>query len=174
MEQSPWAEAQARGVLEQEGASSIKGLTVMKEAASQPSVARPTRPSRLGWKLLAGGAAVALALFFGLLFLLPDHREDPIPAHWLLPPGTNAWDAGNAARDAGEIHKAIAYWRQVPEGDRQYARARRHIGWRLYTRELGEPRKALKYIHQSLMVDPLDGNAWQDLGRTYSAALGLD
>ena len=58
--------------------------------------------------------------------------------------------------------------------DPNRGRALRYIGWEVYASEVGEPRKALHYVNRCALENPLDGNTWQDLGRTYAAVIGID
>jgi len=125
--------------------------------------------------------ATALSLSLALILFLSSAsatyfapESEPVAAEYLVPPGADAWSMGRVAYDAGEFERAVAYWKQVPESDPQYARSLRYIGWEVYAEELGEPARALPFVHRCLWVAPLDGNTWQDLGRTYAVLLGFD
>jgi len=71
----------------------------------------------------------------------------------------------------GQIDQAIALLRSVPPGHRQYSRARRFLGWDLYTQELDKPRIGLAFVQDSIRASPLEGNVWQDSYRTLTAAI---
>lgn len=117
--------------------------------------------------------AVISILVVYLVFVLPEDDDSEIPSKWVLPASVDAWSAGRAAYDAGSMEEAVAYWRQVPSGHREYARALRYIGWEVYADELGEPRRGLSYVHRSVLEEPLASNTWQDLGRTYASMFSL-
>ena len=113
-------------------------------------------------------------LVFGTtVLLLAEPEMASIPSALKLEAGVSAWEEGLLAYDSGDYQKAIAYWRQVPESDPEYARSLRYVGWEIYADQLGQPRKALPYVHKSLLEKPFDGNSWQDLGRTYAGLIGL-
>jgi len=118
-------------------------------------------------------ALVAVLAVFAFTLILPQADPTMVPAHLLLPAGADAWQAGHTAYNEGDMEAAGAYWRQVPEDDEDWARAQRFLGWKLHVQEQGTPRKALPYVHRSLLADPMNGNVWQDLGRTYAATLGF-
>ncbi len=71
----------------------------------------------------------------------------------------------------GQFDQAIALLRSVPAGHRQYSRARRYLGWDLYTQELDRPRIGLAFVQDSIRASPLEGNVWQDGYRTLTAAI---
>lgn len=71
----------------------------------------------------------------------------------------------------GQIDQAIALLRSVPRGHRQYSRARRFLGWDLYTQELDKPRIGLSFVQDSIRASPLEGNVWQDSYRTLTSAI---
>jgi len=71
----------------------------------------------------------------------------------------------------GQVDQAIALLRSVPPGHRQYSRARRFLGWDLYTQELDKPRIGLAFVQDSIRASPLEGNVWQDSYRTLTAAI---
>ena len=77
----------------------------------------------------------------------------------------------NAALDARRYPEALAYYLQVPKGDRDYSRAQRFIGWKLYGEELGRPMAGLPYVHRALRAEPLAGNSWEDASRVYGGAI---
>lgn len=77
----------------------------------------------------------------------------------------------NAALDAGRYPEALAYYLQVPKGDRDYSRAQRFIGWKLYGDALGRPMAGLPYVNRALRAEPLTGNSWEDASRIYGGAI---
>ncbi len=121
---------------------------------------------------LAGSLPVLLGVALAMTVVLPA-AEAAVPAHLVLAVGVDPWEAGLEAHSTGEFEKAIAYWRQVPSSHPQHARSLRYIGWETYAKELGQPRKALGYVHRCVLVEPFQGNTWQDLGRTYAALFGI-
>ncbi len=129
-----------------------------------------------GRKLLIMGAIIVLfpiVLFATGVLLMSEPESASIPPEWKLEAGVSAWDEGLLAYDAGNFEEAVAYWRQVPPTDPEYARSLRYVGWEIYADQLGQPRKALPYVHKSLIEKPFDGSSWQDLGRTYAGLIGL-
>ncbi len=144
--------------MEHEGSSHVE---------SQATGRKALRAIALSLLLLLGFGVAAFTL------VLPEDDLASIPAHLVLPAGADAWQEGSDAYRAGDLEVAAAYWRQVPETSEDWARSQRFLGWKLHVQEGGEPRKALPYVHRSLLADPLDGNVWQDLGRTYAATLGF-
>ena len=136
----------------------------MKKTDSSP---RRVMPIAILTSLLACFALSAVAIASSSV---PAEKFD---AQYLLPIDTDAWKAGRAAYDARDFERAVAYWQQVPTTHPEYPRSLRYIGWEVYADELGEPERALPYVHRCLAVDPFDGNTWQDLGRTYAALLGF-
>lgn len=131
------------------------------------------RPRLLLYCGLALGFMIA-CLLLAMVVLLPGEAPPPVQAKYLLPPGADAWEVGREAYESGDWEKAIESWRQVPEDHPQRGRALRYIGWEVYAEEMGEPRKALHYVNRCALEHPLDGNTWQDLGRTYAAVIGID
>jgi tetratricopeptide (TPR) repeat protein len=113
-------------------------------------------------------------LLFLLVVVIPLEDTTPIPSQYFLVPGEDPWDFGWAAYQEGDFEQAAAYWKQIPEDHPQYSRSLRYLGWELQAGEFNEPRKALGYVHQSVLEAPFDGNTWQDLGRTYGALLGFN
>lgn len=75
--------------------------------------------------------------------------------------------------EEGEPEVAIALLRSVPKDHPRYAKARRRLGWDVYTKGLGEPARGVAHVNASLMSDPFSGNAWQDASRVYLNKLGL-
>ncbi len=67
----------------------------------------------------------------------------------------------------GKPEEALTIWRAIPNEHRDYARAQRFIGYKIYDRALGEPAKGVAYVNRSIWNDPLSGNAWQDAARIY-------
>ena len=141
-------------------------------AAGLPGSQDPSGRRALRWLGLTAGLLLA-SFAVAVTLILPEPETTPIPAHLVLPPGTDAWSAGQTAYADGDLESAAAYWRQVPEGSPDWACAQRFIGWKLHVQEAGQPGKALPYVHRSVLADPTSGNAWHDLGRTYAAALGF-
>jgi hypothetical protein len=78
------------------------------------------------------------------------------------------------ARREGRLDEAAALYLSVPEDDRRYARARRRLAWDVMTKGQNQPRRAVAYAHEAAMLDPFNGNSWQDLARVYGATLGID
>ena len=139
-------------------------------------MSRPEKPRRtlaspllvLWVLLLLATGALVLAMFV----ILPEPETSVIPPEFVLAPGADPWEAANDAYGEGDLEAAIAFWRQVPPNHGQYARTQRKVGWEIYARRLGEPRKGLDYVHRSLLEKPFDGNTWEDVGRTYAMVLG--
>ena len=83
----------------------------------------------------------------------------------------SAFALGRAAHDAGDDEAALYYWRRVAPGDPDRARALRHIGWKIHARRRARPAEGVAYVNRSLLLDPFDGNVWQDLVRIYGLVL---
>lgn len=78
------------------------------------------------------------------------------------------------ARRAGRLDEAEALYLSIPEDDPRYARARRRLAWNVLTKGRNQPHRAVAYVQQSVMSDPLNGNAWHDMVRVYGATLGIE
>lgn len=126
-------------------------------------------------KLFGIGILVLLILFVGGTFVIAwlQPAPPPVAMEHLLGPGLDPWEEGQAAYDAGDYERAVAYWRQVDPNHPEHTRALRFVGWEVYGRKLDQPAQGFRYVNQCLLANPLDGNAWQDLGRTYGAMLGF-
>ena len=118
---------------------------------------------------------VACLVVAGLLLMLAVsvHRAGRsgriTPA--VVPIVADPMSEAKAAIDAGRYPEALAYYMQVPKGDRQYSRAQRFIGWELYGRELDQPLAGLPHVHRSLLAEPFSANSWQDASRTYGKVI---
>ncbi len=89
------------------------------------------------------------------------------------PDATDVYEMAEYEHWNGRPEQAIALYRSVPKDHHSYARAQRHIGWKLYTKELDDPRRGIAFVNASVKADPFDGNAWEDLVRVYAAGIGL-
>ena len=127
------------------------------------------------WKRfgLAALALVVLLVTVVALIAVLQPAPPPIAAKYKLPPGVDAWDAGRTAYDERDYERAVAYWRQLDPSHPQYARSLRYVGWEVYAEKLDEPAKGLRYVHRSVLTEPLSENTWQDLGRTYASLFGF-
>jgi len=107
-----------------------------------------------------------------LRFEFPPDWQERVRAGWrALGP---LYELGMLAESEGRTDEAIALLLSIPEGDRAYARACRYVGWNLLTQQQQRPEQAIGLVQQSLASNPFDGNAWQDAGRVYLQALGID
>ncbi len=82
-------------------------------------------------------------------------------------PDPLAYDAGMDALSAGDHDTALELLRRVPEDHPDYARALRHIGWKIYASRLGDAKSGVAYVNRSLLLNPFDGNVWEDAFRIY-------
>jgi tetratricopeptide (TPR) repeat protein len=146
----------------------------MHESQAPSSDAKLSPARRLALILGLLGSFLIVCFLVAMTIILPGEAPPPVQAKFLLPAGADAWKEGRAAYDTGDFEKAVEYWRQVPKDDPNRGRALRYIGWEVYASEVGEPRKALRYVNRCALENPLDGNTWQDLGRTYAAVVGID
>ena len=125
------------------------------------------KPKRAFRRWFLGAALVAVLLLYGLS-RSPAFLYRPVPD---TPPST--YEAGRAAFDRKDYPAAIDHWKRVPPSNPNYAKAMRFLGWELHTERLEEPHEALRYVNAALLASPLDGNVWQDWGRTYGQFFGL-
>ena len=109
---------------------------------------------------------LAFAVFVGV-------TAAPVPAATAtLDP--DAYDKGMDAYQQRDYQNALFYLKQVQPSHPEYSRAMRYIGWEIYTEELGQPKEGVSWVNRSLLSDPLEGNVWQDLSRTYGGLIGLE
>jgi len=73
----------------------------------------------------------------------------------------------------GNLDQAEALFLSIAEGEPGYAYAQRRLAWDVLTLGRGEPQRAVSYAHEALMVDPFNGNSWQDAVRVYAHTLGV-
>lgn len=85
--------------------------------------------------------------------------------------GRSLYDLGLLALEEGRVEQGVALLRSVPRDDRQYSRAQRYLGWKLYTKEQGNPELGMSYMLESLRASPFEGNVWQDLYRVSFRAM---
>ena len=86
---------------------------------------------------------------------------------------TDLFELAEHNHELGDLDAALALYRSVPRSHPEYAAAQRIIGWKIYARQLEQPRMGVAYVNRSLRADPLEGNAWQDAYRIYLQALGF-
>ena len=104
-----------------------------------------------------------------VLRVLEEHRarQDRVPS------SDDLLGLADYARRQGRPEEALALYLSIPPDDRDYPRAQRNVGWKLYTQELDQPERGVSHVNASVLADPLDGNAWQDAVRVYGQSLGL-
>jgi hypothetical protein len=73
-------------------------------------------------------------------------------------------------RQADHRDEALALFESIPRDAADFAIARRRVAQELLAR--GESGAALRAARQALMADPLDGNSWEGVARTYVHELG--
>jgi hypothetical protein len=78
-----------------------------------------------------------------------------------------AFEAGMLEFQAGNFDDAAALFERVPQDHPQYAMAMRFLGWEIFTKVRGESKRGVAYVNRAIWAEPLSGNAWQDLARTY-------
>lgn len=87
------------------------------------------------------------------------------------PFGRSLYDLGLLALEEGRVEQGVALLRSIPRDDRQYSRAQRYLGWKLYTQEQDNPELGMSYMLASLRASPFEGNVWQDLYRVSFRAM---
>ncbi len=85
--------------------------------------------------------------------------------------GRSLYDLGLLALEEGRVDQGVALLRSIPREDRQYSRAQRYLGWKLYTQEQDNPELGMSYMLESLRASPFEGNVWQDLYRVSFRAM---
>jgi hypothetical protein len=85
--------------------------------------------------------------------------------------GRSLYDLGLLALEEGRVDQGVALLRSIPRDDRQYSRAQRYLGWKLYTQEQDNPEMGMSYMLESLRASPFEGNVWQDLYRVSFRAM---
>lgn len=101
-------------------------------------------------------------------------RTIPLTEERPPPKTATPYALGMYYHDVGRDDLALPLLRSVPRSDSKWATAQRHIGWKIYSRRLNQPRLGVAYINRSIAADPTEGNAWQDAYRAYARSLGLD
>jgi tetratricopeptide (TPR) repeat protein len=117
-------------------------------APVEPLVAVEATPDASGGPGDAGVAALYPGMSWGPVFKLGEH-----------------------ARQAGHPDQALALFQSIPDGDPDYALARRRMAYELLER--GETSSAVFVVKQAVAADPLAANGWQDLVQVCGSAAGL-
>lgn len=75
---------------------------------------------------------------------------------------------------AGRLELGEAILLTIPRGDPQYARAQRQIARWVYLAGRNDPKGGVRYATRAMFADPIDPKVWEDVGRVYLGAAGLD
>ena len=144
--------------------SSVKSAPAGRTPAGKPDpFARARRMARRILFIVSALIVIAFSIFVVTVNYAAPPMVDPLPTQVREP-----YRAARAAMREHDYVRAGIYLQMVHETANDYPRAMRLLASLLTSR--GQERHAVPYANEAVLVDPLNGESWIRLGKTYVRA----